>query len=356
MPIKLEPITSTDPTLTGVHGYSGVKMNYYISDKPLPGFKLHPAFINSNGDEVDYYYIGAYEASLFDVSENRYLKYDSWDVTYDEQTDTYTINDLNAYVANSSADMFSSIAGVRPANGAQSNLTRTAARTISRRRGTRWEPLSIKMLSAEQLLFIIEYASFNSQSALGRGCEHKCFTGSTTDIGNDSGIANKTYRLNGTTGEMYEYTNASDVAVRYRGVENLWCNTYTYIEGITLYPKNQDYIGRLMICKNFNYAETSSSNYEDVGFSPPYASSTTIRYGQYFGYSEDNDWIFFITKTGGNSSLPIGDTLYTHNQNSAYRVVLFSGYNSVQYGLFMFYTNRIRTESDNAAGARLCYV
>ena len=42
VPVELEEITSDDPTQTGIHGYSGVRMKYYIADRPIPGFKVHP--------------------------------------------------------------------------------------------------------------------------------------------------------------------------------------------------------------------------------------------------------------------------------------------------------------------------
>ena len=54
-------------------GYHLRKANYYVSDYPLAGFKLHPAFYDAQGNEIDYILMGAYEGSIFDVSANAYI-------------------------------------------------------------------------------------------------------------------------------------------------------------------------------------------------------------------------------------------------------------------------------------------
>ncbi|MHB8362814.1 MAG: hypothetical protein ACYDBX_04315, partial [Patescibacteria group bacterium] len=41
--------------------------NWWISSTPVAGFKLHPAFMR-NGIAKNYQYLGAYEASIYDVT------------------------------------------------------------------------------------------------------------------------------------------------------------------------------------------------------------------------------------------------------------------------------------------------
>ena len=41
-----------------------------ISAEAQVGFKLHPVFINENGEEIDYVLFSAYEGGLEDVSTN----------------------------------------------------------------------------------------------------------------------------------------------------------------------------------------------------------------------------------------------------------------------------------------------
>lgn len=94
-----------DPIDTGI-GYHLRKANYYVSEKPRPGFRLHPAFYDASGKEIDYYLTAAYEGSIYDTSAAAYL-------LQDEQ------------VMSSAEDKFSSVAGARPASGSSQNLTRT---------------------------------------------------------------------------------------------------------------------------------------------------------------------------------------------------------------------------------------
>ena len=346
VPIKLEPITSTDPTQTGVHGYSGVKMNYYISDKPLPGFKLHPAFINANGDEVDCYYIGAYEACLFDVSEDEYRLYDTWDVSYNESTHIYTVGTKNAYLADKDYDKLSSIAGAKPASGDYSTqFTRPNVNTMAQNRGTGWGSINIKMVSAEQLLMVIEYGGFNSQTLVGKGIDSygdgkrnmAAFSGSTNTLGNGSGSATSTVRLQD-SGTLNTYTSNGYLSVKYRGVENLWGNTWAYVSGINIYGDGTMESGEAYICDDFNFAESKNDdNYKPVGFTLPYCSGDN--YIKYFGYSDTHDWIFIPSKMGGTSAIPVGDSLYTTSKVNTYRIASVGGRwnHSLQLGAFYWY-------------------
>ena len=61
-PVVYDPITTT-----GI-GYHLRKANYYVSAKPRPGFRLHPAFYDANGNEVEYVMESALEGSIFDAS------------------------------------------------------------------------------------------------------------------------------------------------------------------------------------------------------------------------------------------------------------------------------------------------
>lgn len=78
VPIAYEPIDNE------VGGYHLKVANYYVSDTLRPGFKVHPAFINEDGLEVDYILIGAYEASIYDTSANTYLKQDEQVADFDK--------------------------------------------------------------------------------------------------------------------------------------------------------------------------------------------------------------------------------------------------------------------------------
>ena len=105
-----------DPIETGI-GYHLRKANYYVSEKPRAGFRLHPAFYDANGNEIDYFLTSAYEGSIWDADGDAYL-------LQDEQ------------VMNLATDKFCSIAGVKPASGLTQNLTRPNIETLAQNRGT----------------------------------------------------------------------------------------------------------------------------------------------------------------------------------------------------------------------------
>lgn len=52
-----------DPIDTGI-GYHLRKANYYVSEKPRAGFRLHPAFYDASGNEIDYFLTSAYEGGV----------------------------------------------------------------------------------------------------------------------------------------------------------------------------------------------------------------------------------------------------------------------------------------------------
>jgi len=361
VPVELEEITSDDPTQTGVHGYSGVRMKYYIADRPIPGFKLHPAFINANGDEVDCYYIGAYEACLYDVSESEYRLYDSWQVTYDSETGKYTVVKLNQYLA-STSDKLSSIAGAKPASGDYSTqFTRPNVNTMAKNRGNGWGSLNIKMVSAEQLLMAIEYGGFNMQTLVGKGIDSygdgnrnmAAFSGSTNTLGNGSGSATSTVRLQD-SGTLDTYTSNGYLSVKYRGVENLWGNILAYVSGINIYGDGTMESGEAYICDDFNFAESKNDdNYKPVGFTLPYCSGDS--YIKYFGYSDTHDWIFIPSKMGGTSAIPIGDSLYTTSKLNTYHIAYVGGrWNySLRLGAFCWHLTAAAGNRSRNSGGRL---
>lgn len=329
VPLKLQKNTD----YKGAKGYHILKANYYLSDTPKSGFKVHPAFINGNGDEVDGIYISAYEGSIYDTSESEYLKYDSWDVT-DNGDDTYTINNYDGHLADVTAntgDKLSSISGVKPVSGEFSNLTRPNAEILAVNRGTGWHSINIQVAMMEMLLFIVEYGTFNTQTAIAQGVVNLAtgthnegvFTGSTVSLGSGSGMAVSTSRLV-TDATEYSITDTNGTtSIRYRGVENDWGNLWKCIIGANIWGNGSMGGGEVYINSDYAYADgKSAGNYVGVGFTLP----NTNGYIKYMGYgSEEFDWVMLCSKTGGSSALPVGDYLYTTPNLNGYRTYLLGG-------------------------------
>ena len=335
-----------DPIDTGI-GYHLRKANYYVSEKPRAGFRLHPAFYDASGNEIDYFLTSAYEGSIYDASASAYL-------LNDEQ------------VMNTGEDKFSSIAGARPASGSSQNLTRPNIEAMAQNRGTNWHGDLIKQVSAEQMLMIIEMGMMNLQTAIAQGVvslpwttgsdttsSYAAATGSTASLGNGTGRAEKTTTYEG--GVAKEYTVDGKTSVCWRGKENFWGNIWKFVYGINIWGNGKMGGGQPYICSDFSFAESKNSgNYEPAGFTVTNANG----YISAMGYSTACDWLFIASECLGNSSLPVGDYTYIIVNLNGYRIARLGGsWNGGGYaGGFCWALNDGVGNRGRSIGGRLVYI
>lgn len=328
------------------YGYHLRKANYYVSERQRAGFKLHPAFYDKNGNEVDYILMSAYEGCIYDTSANAYM-------LNDEQ------------VMDASKDKFSSIAGARPATGVSQNMTRPNIEQMAKNRGEGWHSFGIKTASMEQLLMIVEMGMMNLQTAIGQGVvnipwttgsdttsSYAGATGSTASLGNGTGRATETTTYEG--GVATKNTADGKTSICYRGVENFWGNIWKFAYGINFYYEvGKPFLG--YVCKDFNYAESKrTDNYENIGFALPSENG----YVSAMGYSTNYDWLFLPSEVKGNSSLPVGDYYYQNNTWDGYRIARLGGDwadGSYAGGFYWHLYNGVGAR-DRPIGGRLVYV
>lgn len=335
-----------DPIDTGI-GYHLRKANYYVSEKPRAGFRLHPAFYDASGNEIDYFLTSAYEGSIYDASASAYL-------LNDEQ------------VMNTGEDKFSSIAGARPVSGSSQNLTRPNIEAMAQNRGTNWHGDLIKQVSAEQMLMIIEIGMMNLQTAIAQGVvslpwttgsdttsSYAAATGSTASLGNGTGRAEKTTTYEG--GVAKEYTVDGKTSVCWRGKENFWGNIWKFVYGINIWGNGKMGGGQPYICSDFSFAESKNSgNYEPAGFTVTNANG----YISAMGYSTACDWLFIASECLGNSSLPVGDYTYITVNLNGYRIALLGGdWNAwgIAGGFYWYLDNGVGYRY-RSIGGRLVYI
>ena len=302
------------------------KVRYYVSDTPKAGFKLHPAFIE-NGNENEKIYLAAFEGSLYDSSASAYILDDS-------------------QVADFAADLLCSIANAKPLSGLTQNATRANVRKLAEKRGSGWEQAYIATASASQMLMLIEYASFNMQSAIGQGAVNKTddgssnmaeATGVTINLGNASGTA----------------SNANGVQfVSYRGEENFWGNIWGWIDGINEYMDATTHEGTIYIADHSFADDTGTGAYEDAGIIAVYGNG----YVSAFCYSEKYDWLFIPGELLGNTALPVGD--YCWNGNTGWQVARLGADWSAGLvaGAFSWALDSASSHRDRYIGGRLVYV
>ena len=293
------------------------KVRYYVSDTPKAGFKLHPAFIES-GKENEKIYLAAFEGSLYDSSAGAYILDDS-------------------QVADFANDILCSIANAKPLSGLTQNATRANIRKLAEKRGTGWEQSTVQTVSASQMLMLIEYASFNMQTAIGQGAVNKTDDGATSMTENTGASVT----LGDSSGSVVNSNNIQIVS--YRGEENFWGNIWTWVDGIN---ENTDTttLECLVYIADHNFTDdTGATPYEDAGIIAAHGNG----YVSAFCYSEEFDWLFIPGELLGNTAIPVGDHCW--NANTGWRVAMLGagwngGWNAGAFcwGLYSASSDRIR--------------
>jgi YHS domain-containing protein len=248
---------ATNSNLTGADGqimvqipkfwykYSYVGKTHYwsISNLARNDYIVHPAFIK-DGIEVNYRYISAYEAVLYDMSVSGYT-------------------DGNVgQVKNAAEDKLSSVTGKIPTTLS----TRANMRKMASNRGTGWRQLDYDLLQATQLLFMIEYASLDAQAAIGAGVTYinnwPAYNNNYPFVptGNGNIVGNGTFN----TGSPISTTCAAEISkyVKYRGIEQWWGHLFKWVDGI-------NFVG------NVPWVSNNSSNWSD-GSTTNYVSGQTL--------------------------------------------------------------------------------
>ena len=338
---KVVPLV-VDKITNGI-GYHLRKANYYVSTRAKTGFKLHPAFYDANGNEVDYILLSAFEGSIWDTSASAYI-----------------LND--AQVMDNAADKFCSIAGAKPASGLTQNLTRPNVEQMAQNRGTGWHSTTIKTTSVNQLLMMIELGTMNTQTAIENGvisitdnAPYNCssLTGSTASLGNKTGAATET--INEIGGVNTTYNTNGNRSITYRGVENLWGNIWKLVYGVNIYANSTTGEHQAYVCSNFAFAESKKTdNYVGAGFT----LSKTNGYISAMGYSETFDWLFMPSECTGTSNLPVGDYYYQTSATTNYKIALLGGGwtgGSSAGGFYWRVTGSVDGH-DRSNGGRLVYV
>lgn len=342
---RVVPLVLDENTDSGM-GCHIRKANYYVSRVKKKGFKLHPAFYNENRDPVDYILFSAYEGSMWDTSEGRYVN---------DNTDT---------VAYADDDLLCSVAGRKPISGKLAGIgTIENFEAMAKKRGGGWHLSTIKAEAANQLLMLIELGTMDTQTAIGQGVVtitdrdgYNCssLTGSTAELGSRTGQAAMT--VNEIDGGTTEETEAGKVSVSYRGVENPWGNIWKHINGVNIWGDGTMSGGQVYIADDFNFSTSKhDGNYQAVGFTIP----NKTNYINAMGYGkEEYDWLLMPSAISSTAERSIGDYCYVSaNLNNHAIVQLGGGCINLSYaGGFSWACYTASQNRARSIGGRLLYV
>jgi len=256
------------------YSYVGTTHNWSISLTPLDGYAVHPAF-NKGVVEVEHRYIGAYNAS----------------------TDGTVLKSVSGQYCDCSMTRAT---------------MRTRANNINPGKG--WSILDFNLASAIQLLMIVEFNNFNTQSAIGMG-RTQLSDGTWTD-GSYYGLNGLSNGIGNATGNVNFVGDADDAGadlnyMSYRGIENFYGNVWKFVDGIN-------------IANNVPFISNNPTLFADDTFSGSYISAGITM-------ANSNGWQntiaqtgtgFFPVSVGASSTTKITDYYY---QDTGNRVVMLGG-------------------------------
>lgn len=268
---------------------SGNTMKLQIANGPEPGFHVSPAHAD-RGDgqgERDMVYVGRYHC----------------------------------------ASNYHSQAGGQPV----ANITRSAARTNIHNLGATYWQYDFAMYWTIMMLYLVEYADWNSQKVIGYGCSP---SGSKFNMG---ATDNMQYHTGTSAASRTTYGS-----VQYRHIEGLWDNVYDWVDGIY-------FSGANVYCIADPADFSDSSGGTQVGTR---ATSSNWISGWTNPTADGFEYALYPNAVSGSESGPVCDYCYYFSSG----VVLFVGgyYNQVQdYGAFCLGGGVGASFADSSVGCRL---
>ena len=196
------------------------------------------------------------------------------------------------------------------------NITLPNLRTAAKSLNTNITLMDIWTWNILQILYLVEYASYNSQDKLGRG-----YVDENNSELLDSGDCDSLGMKSGCS------VNNGKHAVIYRGIENFFGNVYQWLDGI-------NFVGRQgYVCTNYTqYASDTTVNYTRLGYSCPNSND----YIRSLGYDSNNSLVMVPSAIGGSDASGVTD--YYYGSNTGNRVSSVGGSKSFESraGAFCF--------------------
>ena len=268
---------------------SGNGMKLQISNGPEAGFHVSPAHAD-RGDgkgERDYVYVGRYHCNT----------------------------------------SYKSQAGSQPA----ANMTRAAARSSIHNLGSTYWQYDYAMYWTIMMLYLVEYANWNSQATIGYGCSP---SGSKFNMG---ATDNMVYHTGTSAASRTTYGS-----VQYRHIEGLWDNVYDWCDGIR-------FSGSTVYCiaNPASFSDTSGgTNVGTRATSSGYISGWTNPTADGFEYA------LYPNAVSGSETTYVCD--YCDYVASGVVLVVGGYYGQNQYrGAFYLYGNGAASVASTSIGCRL---
>lgn len=241
---------------------------------------------------------------------------------------------VGAFKGVESSGKLRSIAGQKPTV----SKTISAFRDLARQgRNTKFNINTVQVISAIQMLYVVEFANLNSQAMLGNGWTKKsesAVTGSTAELGNRSG-----------------YLGVNGNQISYRGIEDFFGNIWEFVDGLLI--KDDGYY----MTNNPAYFGNASNSIR-IAITP--LTDTDNSKNGYVTSMERNrtiDYCFFPNATGGNESTYYCDIFLVHDKEEENIAVFGTAWSDgSRSGAFCWNWANLSSGTGGASGSRLVFL
>lgn len=274
----------------------GIIKERYVSEYNCgKEWHLNPVFLNTDGEEVDCFLVSKYQLSM---------------------------GDSRAY----------SISGTTPATDKLVGTMRTAVGNYNNDNdGYTYSLFDIWALIALQDLCLVEFATSNVTSIM-QGKVRSSYNGNIATTGTLDAIGGKTN--SGSAAASLKNDNGN-YCMKYRGIENLWGNGRTFVDGI--YGLNDKFYYETDNSKYGNYSTYKTADLPT--FSVP-------GYVHQLGFDSESKLVFPVTV---DSSGSYGDYCTSPTTQSTPRVIFLGGEKEGgENGLFSFINGVATSTLDNS--------
>lgn len=269
--------------------FDGSKMKLQIADGEVDGFSVSPAHMDRGDDkgERDVIYVGAYHC----------------------------------------ASTYKSTTGVKP----KASITRATARTNIHALGSDIWQYDYATHVTIWMLYLVEYANWDSQSKIGYGCGNNS---TTENMGSTDAM---TYHTGTNVSSRTTYGHT-----RYRYIEDLWGNVYDWCDGIYFSSANVYAIKHPAKFSDSSGGTLVTTKLSKNNYISAWSKSSISGY----------DWFIFPSELSGSSGTYVCDTCYS---NASATVLCTGGDKTTNLvrGLFHLMAGYVASSANSGIGCRI---
>ena len=224
----------------------------------------------------------------------------------------------------------SSDIGVKSGVNPLANTSITNFSTYAANKGAEWFLMDIATWSALQLLYLVEFANFDSQTVLGAG--------------NNSGSIKATGI---TDNALYHTLKVTGDSNQYRWIENPFSNLSTWLDGFYANTRTP------VITEDNTTRSVTANGKTSAGVSLPSTNGCI----QGFGYSEEFPWAFIPDTSDGSTDYTkyVCDRVYWLSSSNPFASVGGNCSSSALFGFFYLSVYYTASATNAYVGSRLLY-